>query len=498
MPAFRKLLIVSAALLLGGCVTSDISTGTVLNGVTVVDTRTGALSSDMAVVVDKGSIVKVARAGSVRATGSATVVDATGKYVVPGYLNMHAHVVEASDMPVTYFPLLIANGITGFRQMSGNPAMLTRGQRLRQEIAAGTVVAPEPLMLVGRLLNTMPDFFGPGMATPELVVQEVRAQKQTGADFIKVINVNPEVFQATVEEARRQGLGVGGHLTPAISGTQASNIGMRVYEHLGGTLGNVLYDCSTDEAAVRQGLVGGARRPMGPPPTAETIQLFLATPTITVQQTEAQFMQRGIDTYSEERCRALARTLVRNETWQALTMIRLKSMLMPDAPEFQNNPNLKYVSPQIRGVWQRAFGAYSRQPAEWKTTYKQLYEHDLKMVRIFKEEGVKILAGDDFGGGWVVAGFGLHQEFRELAAAGLTPLEVLQATTLNGAEFMGRTATMGTVEQGKVADLVVLDANPLSGVENLSRISGVMLRGRYFNKAALDKMKDDVEAAYRN
>ncbi len=92
----------------------------------------------------------------------------------------------------------------------------------------------------------------------------------------------------------------------------------------------------------------------------------------------------------------------------------------------------------------------------------------------------------------------MHQEFRELAKAGLTPLEVLQTATLNGAEFLNRSATMGSVEEGKVADLVLLDANPLERVENLAAISGVMLRGRYLDKSALDRMKDEVEAAYRD
>ena len=148
-------------------------------------------------------------------------------------------------------------------------------------------------------------------------------------------------------------------------------------------------------------------------------------------------------------------------------------------------------------MWREVQAIYDRTPAAAKATYKALYEHDLKMVGLFRQAGVKIVAGDDLGGGWIVAGFGLHQEFRELAKAGLSPLEVLQAATLNGAEFLRRTGTMGTVEEGKNADLVLLDANPISAVENLDRIWGVVLRGRYYSKSALDKMKDDIEAAYK-
>jgi imidazolonepropionase-like amidohydrolase len=166
--------------------------------------------------------------------------------------------------------------------------------------------------------------------------------------------------------------------------------------------------------------------------------------------------------------------------------------------EFRDDPNLKYVAPAMRAMWREVQAIYDRTPATTKATYKALYEHDLRMVGLFNQAGVKIVAGDDLGGGSVIAGFGLHQEFRELAKAGLSPLEVLQTATLNGAEFLRRTATMGTVEEGKNADLVLLEANPIAGVESLERIWGVVLNGHYYSKSALDKMKDDVEAAYKN
>jgi imidazolonepropionase-like amidohydrolase len=500
------------AALISGCAQQDFtySSGTIITGVTVVDTRDGTLTPDRAVVIDNGKIVKISGAGTVHAVGVAKVFSATGKFVVPGYLDMHAHVVEGADAPVPPWPLLIANGITGFRQMSGSPELLERGQRLREEIAAGTVVAPEPLALVGRLFNLAPEGGRPGITTPAMAIQEVRDQKQAGTDFIKVINVSGDVFFATAKEAKAQGLDLVGHLFPAVSGTAASNAGMRAYEHLGGTLGNIIFDCSSDEVAVRQGLITEAlarsARP-GPPPTPQSIRRYLATPTAGLRQGEVAMIQRALDTYSEDRCRELARLLAKNGTWQPATLIRLKTMLMPG--EFQNDPDLKYVAPPLRAMWREVLADFDGLPAAWKDTFKQLYEYDLRMMNLFKEEGVKVLAGDDLGGGWVVTGFGLHQEFRELSKAGLSPLEVLQTATLNPAEFLRRepgiglpfqrpaVTPMGTVEEGNVGDLVLLDADPTASVENLDRISGVVLKGRYFPKVELDKMKDTVEKAYR-
>jgi hypothetical protein len=501
MSLLQRLIVAVIAVLVNGAASAQdvmVTAGTVINGVTVVNTRDGALTPGMTVVVDNGKIARIAKAGSVIVAGTAQTIDASDKYVVPGYLDMHAHVVDRPDMQTTLWPLLIANGITGFRQMSGSPELLARGQRLRQEIAAGTVVAPQPLVLVGRLFNLTPDGGRAGITTPAAAVAEVLDQKRAGTDFIKVINVSREVFLATMEESRKQGLDVVGHLFPSVSGTDASNAGMRAYEHLGALLGNILFDCSTDEPAVRLGLIaqGIARSQQpGPPPTPEIIQRVLATPTIALRQDDVALVQRAIDTYSEDRCRTLANLLAKNQTWQVVTLIRNKTMLMPDLPEFQTDPNLKYVAPGVRRMWQEALDIYSRTTtAAVKATYKELYEYNLQMVGLFKRAGVKILAGDDLGGGWVIAGFGLHQEFRELAKAGLSPLEVLQTATLNGAEFLRRTATMGTVEEGKSADLVLLDANPIVSVENLDRIWGVILHGRYYSRSALDNMKDEIES----
>jgi len=492
-----------AALTVAGCAQDvAVTSGTVLSGVTVVDTRDGVRTPNMAVVVDGGKISTVAPAAAVRVSGAAQVIDASGKYVVPGYNDMHAHLVDQADAPITPWPLLIANGITGFRQMSGNPELLARGQRLRREIAAGTVMAPEPLLLVGRLFNTAPEGGRAGITTPAAAVAEIAEQKSQGTDFIKVINVSREVFFATAEESKRQGFDLVGHLFPSVSGTDASNAGMRAYEHLGATTGNVLIDCSTDEAAVRQGLIAEAvarAQAGGPPPTPEQIRRVLAVPTIGMRPGEVAMLQRALDTYSEDRCRALAKLMAKNETWQVATLIRIKAMLMPDADEFQSDPNLKYVPPPQLAMWSEVLGIFNRAQDASKATFRKFYEAQLKMLRLFRAEGVKIAAGDDLGGSrGIVTGYGLHREFRELASAGLSPLEVLQATTLNAAEFLRRTATMGTVEEGKNADLVLLDADPTASVENLDRIWGVVLKGRYLPKATLDKMKDDVAAAYRN
>ncbi len=127
-----------------------------------------------------------------------------------------------------------------------------------------------------------------------------------------------------------------------------------------------------------------------------------------------------------------------------------------------------------------------------RETLTKLGELELRLTKIFAETGVPMLAGSDYGGGWVVPGVSLHQEFDLLADAGLSPLEVLQMTTWNGARFLEREATMGTVEEAKRANLVLLDGNPLDSVQNLHKIFAVVRDGRFYSKDDLESIKEQV------
>ena len=201
--------------------------------------------------------------------------------------------------------------------------------------------------------------------------------------------------------------------------------------------------------------------------------------------------------YNEAKCRTLARSFVQNETWQVPTLIRLKAMQHSDDPVFRSAASLKYLDKTTRALWEQLAQQYGRDISpQAAATFRAFYGQQLKMTALLAREGVPMLAGSDLGGIWIVAGFSLHQEFRELAAGGLNPLQVLQATTLNGARFLGRGSTMGRVAEGHNADLVLLDANPLQDVAHLSRIHAVFLKGRHLDRAALDRMLSDVADAH--
>lgn len=477
---------------------SPVTSGVVLSGVTIVDTRSGKLTPGMAVVVEGNRIVRIARAGSVRTGGRARIVDARGKFVTPGFLDMHAHPLDSPD-PAGSLALMLANGITGFRQMSGSPALL---QARRDGTLPVSDATPALLVMPGTILT-------PGnAATPAAIVAEIGQQKAQGADFIKVVAAPPPAFLAGLSEAKRQGLPFVGHLPPSTSVVTASQGGMRAIEHEGPTE-SILLSCSSDEVALRRDLVppqmpgpptgtpqGSATAPMRPPGLPMTLR-SLVNPMAATTASGYAHIARTVASFDETRCRSVARTLAANGTWQVPTLLRVRTMEFGDDARYRTDPNLRYVPAASRRLWSEVAGEFgTKQTPESRATLDRLFARQLRLAKLFDEAGVPMLAGTDFGGGWVIAGFGLHQEFDLLEEAGLSPLTVLQMTTLNGARFLGRESTMGSVAVGKEANLVLLDANPVASVQALHRIAGVIRAGRYYAPTELDQMKKSVATRY--
>ena len=462
-----------------------VTSGLVLDHVTIVDTHDGKLARDMAVVMDNGKITRIDQGGHVSTAGSAKLVEARGKFVVPGYNDMHAHPMGSVD-PEGALTLMLANGITGVRQMSGSPELL---ERRKQGTLMPPGLMPELLSMPGEVLT-----YG-NAATPTIAVAEVDKQKAEGTDFIKSVDVSIPTFFTALDEAKKLGLLYEGHLSQGVDAIKASQAGMRAVEHLGPPKDTLLINCSTDEAALRQAIARIPPRevPNVPPTVLVSItQIATAEPALIWARDPLAFarLQHEMDTFSEDKCRKVAQTYAANGTWQAPTLIRLKTISFGDDTQFRNDPNLRYMPRATRQLWEKVAERFSGAISpEAKITLKQSYEQDLRLVKMFDQAGVPMLAGSDFGGQWQIAGFDLHQEFDELAAAGLSPLTVLQMTTLNAARFYGREAAMGSVAQGRDANLVLLNANPVESVGNLHTIDAVVRNGTLLSRDDLEGLK---------
>jgi hypothetical protein len=462
---------------------------TILRGVTVVDTRDGSLATDLDVTTANGRIVSITATNLQNTDGH--VVELSGKYVVPGYLDMHAHPLGDGDRTGT-LQLMLTRGITGFRQMSGSIKLLKQRRVGRLPMPTAS---PAVLAMPGAVLTPL------NAGSIKAAVATVREQKAAGADFIKAGLVSPTVFFAAQAEARRLGIPILGHLPVGIDVVEASVGGMKSIEHLGPGAG-IVAACSTEKTDLLTVLSANPMK--GPPfriPFAD--QLFMPiqrkiilNPYAGRGVMAADVIQRAIDTFSEEMTEELAERFVADGTWQVPTLIRECTCKRCDAPEFREDPNHRFVDPGTLKQWHASGHRFDKLPTGVRDTFSESYDLELRLTKIFDKAGVKILAGSDSSGAaWEVPGYSLHQEFDAFAQAGLSPLRVLQSTTLNAAEYLDNTDTMGTVDARKVADLVVLEANPLESVQNLHLVHSVMRAGKYYSNTDLAVLEQNVATA---
>jgi imidazolonepropionase-like amidohydrolase len=310
----------------------------------------------------------------------------------------------------------------------------------------------------------------PGLAmivnSPEDGRRAVDALHDAGMDFVKIhTQMTRETWLAIVTRAREVGMPFAGHVPYAVSPAEASDAGQRSIEHLTG----IAIACSSEEESIRRDAAAIT------PSAAGTAPRF-----------EHATSQRVLSTFSVEKCEALAKRLATNHTWQVPTLV----VIDPDrcCRRASDDPRAKYVSAAIRKWWEST----SLDSPDDLPLQRRMFQKRLEIVALLHRRGVPLLAGTDMGLPWVYPGLSLHDELGWLVRAGLTPAEALRTATLNPAIYFGRTADLGTVAAGKLADLVLLDADPLTDIGNTRRVSAVVLNGQLFDRSTIDKLLDDV------
>lgn len=459
-----------------------------LDGGRIVDPRDGRVTENATILVRQGRIVAIDQGGSVKSDPSVARVDATGKWVVPGYNDMHSHVLEMEE-PSGALALMLAEGVTGFRQMSGSPERLAQRRDARLPIGER---APALLETPGTILTPL------NAASPEAVTAEIRLQKSQGADFIKMGFVSPAVFEAAMEEGRRSDIAVLGHLQDGVDAAAAAKAGFRSVEHLGPGA-TVWTACSSAEHELQD--ESKPVRMRAPPVNLPFIRKLimwrfrtvLINPSAFVPPAYAARLRRAIETFDEAKFDRLAALFVAEDTWHVPTLVRLRTQQLADAPEYDAHPDLAYMPKSNIRKWRQVTAKFKRLPQDMRETYAQAYPRQLDLTRRLADSGVRMMAGTD--GGWLSGpGLTLKEEFAELAKAGLGPLKILQMATINAAEYLHRESMMGTVEPGRHADLVLLDANPLEHVSNLHEIAGVVRAGIFYSRNDLDAMRHQVRS----
>jgi hypothetical protein len=444
---------------------------------TIIDTAGGANKTDMTVFITGDRITDIKKTGKVRPPEKALVIDATGKFLIPGLWDMHVHWYDAR-----YLPLFIANGVTGIRIMWGTPAHF----RWREEIAKGSRLGP-------RLIIASPIIDGPKPLWPGSISvsneaearQVVRQVKEMGYDFVKILEgLSREAYFAIADESKKQGISFAGHIPWTISATEASDAGQKCIEHLGGAVSpGILLDCSNKEEELRkEGEKAFEGISVEKPPTASQIEALKSFP------------KEVLATYDGKKAAVLFPRFVKNDTWFCPTLTVLRSYRFLDDKNFTNDPRLKYMPKDIRESWElKNNPSLSSNTEEDWAIEKKVFQKELELVGAMRRAGVDLLAGTDVLNPFCFPGFSLHDELGLLVEAGLTPLEALQAATYKAAEFLGMTDSLGTVATGKIADLVLLEANPLENIGNTRKIAAVVINGKCYLKPALDEMLAKLE-----
>lgn len=428
-----------------------------IKNVNVIDATGSPVQADRTVIFQNGAISEIGPAAKVKIPANAQVVDGAGKYLIPGLWDMHVHTALVANpewMRKVCLPFFTANGVTGIRDMGGDFDLI---RQVRKEIESGAAVGP-------RIIAAGPMLDGPGEAYPPIIRLEsvaaaraaVDSLQEMHADFVKVLSLLPrDVYFAVAAEAKKRAIVFVGHVPQTVSVAEASNAGQKSIEHLDG----VLLGCSTQEESLRTEINDAVAK--------ADFGAF------------AGLRTRMLDSYDADKAKSLFALFAKNGTWQVPTFSFLRTQASLDEAQKLAGDTLKYAPPDLLKQWQDA-----REKAEPSEADRQVglrrFQKNLEVVGLMKHAGVGILAGTDTDGEtpFLLPGFSLHDELKSLVQAGLTPMEALQSATLKAAQFLGLEKTQGTLEKGKVADAVLLNANPLDDISNTRAISAVILRGK--------------------
>jgi len=443
---------------------------------TIIDTAGGPNKTDMTVVITGDCITDIKPSAQVRPAKGAQVIDATGKFLIPGLWDMHVHWYDAR-----YLTLFIANGVTGVRQMWGFPDHF----QWREEITKGLLLGPRQA-IAGTPIDG-PEPFYPGtisVGNENEARQAVRQVKESGADFIEVDRGLPrEAYFAVADESRKLGIPFAGGVPYSVRAAEAAKAGQKSIEYLGDVSSGILLDCSNKEEELRK---EGEKAAEG----------FSLRRSRTRSQLEALRKQQEMifETYDAGKAAALFALFVENDTWQCPTLTVQRGLSYMDDKNFTNDPRLKYMPKARIEFWDPKTNPFvSSNTAEDWAMRKKVFSKKLEIVRPMRRAGVKFIAGTDLANPYCFPGFSLHDELGLLVEAGLTPMEALQAATYNAVELLGLRDSLGTVEANKIADLVLLEANPLEDIGNTRKIAAVVVNGKYYPKPALNEMLAKIE-----
>lgn len=412
-----------------------------ITNVTVVPMDRERLIPGQTVVVSNGRIDSVAPSHRTRVPAGAIVIEGRGRYLMPGLAEMHAHVPpdpKQAQWTQDVLFLYVANGITFARSMLGAPHHL----ELRSKAERGEIRSP-------RIYTSGPSLSGNSVANPEAGRRIVAEQKAAGYDTMKIQGgLSRASYDAIVDAARSHRISFGGHVPEAVGFARALDARQATVDHLDGYIPLLLRD--QDSAPAGQGLFG----------------------------------YNLTDSVDERKIPLLAQRTRQSGVWNVPTdsIIHHLALPEPSAAAMESRPEMRYVPRPMLEQWKRARADFQSNPTYDPARARRFVAIRAKLIKALHDNGAGLLLGSDAPQWFNVPGFSLHRELRYLVDAGLTPYQALATGTREIARFLGTPDAFGTVQVGRRADLILLDANPLADIGNAQRRAGVMLNGRWLSE----------------
>ncbi len=447
----------------------------VITNVNMVDVETGNVMAAKTIVVDEGVIQDITDTKPSKKYKATTSIDAQGKYLIPGLWDNHIHLRGGEALQEEnkrLLPLYIANGITTVRDAGGDlyPAI----REWRDEIKAGSLVGPRIITAGPKLDGVNPIWEGSiEVSTVAEVPAALDSLQRLGVDFVKIYDstITGDVFLAIVKEAEARGMLTSGHMPFSISLGDAIDRGLDITEHL-------YYAFKA----------GSARE--------DSITALVLKSTYT-NQPIGFYTALGwlYETYDTTTAQQFFQRMAKAGTAIVPTLHISRVLNNLQQENHSTDKYLAYIGPNIQLTYARRFDSAKRQSAETVQFMRDLNARFHTMIPAMQQAGVMILAGSDAGAynSYVYPGISLHKELELMVEAGLTPAQALRTATINGARVMGKAAAYGSIEKGKVADLVLLDKNPLENISHTQNIHTVIFGGKVYTAKELEQLLEALK-----
>jgi imidazolonepropionase-like amidohydrolase len=438
-------------------------------GVNVIPMHRDTVFRNSTVLVENGRISRVGPQEQVRVPDGVVQIDGSGKFLIPGLADMHAHLYSDGYIPDSLaryeLGVFLANGVTAARLMIGTPEHFA----IREAIMKGTLTGPQ-FWIASPELSGRPAEHAHVVTTPEQGTAAVKAVADSGYEFIKVTNfITRPVYDAILAEAKRRGIRVDGHVDPQVGLAHALASGQAGIHHLDSYFEAVLADSAPMRESVTQ--VGHFR----------------------LRNWES------MDFMDDRKIAAAGGATARAGIWSTptLTLFNYAFAVHESDSTIRNRPDWKLMPAPMREMYLEARPRYwspANEAVRTEARRRRYVEVRHQLVKAIVDSGGKVMAGSDAPDWFMSYGWTLHRELASFVEAGLTPYQALQAATVNPAQYLNALDEWGTIERGKRADLVLLAGNPLEQITNTTRIDGVAIGGTWIPAAELDRMTQTAYA----